>query len=206
MAHQPFTAKEVLRAAIDIEDAPLRQALEAGKGALVLAGHWSAWYHGPAALALAGVKAACVIYDMPVPAISDQFRKSARGFGWTPFTVGRRVPAAARRHFRENGALIIFADATIRPEESDWRPFGPAELSTDRGPARLAFLHGVPALYMRAEMLAGGRCRIRFIPLKAENPEGLSRAWLALLSGDVLWRPGHWWSASFAPVREPAHG
>ncbi len=210
-------SRDEVLALTDVDDGieAMRQAVEAGTGAIVVAGHFGNWEIGGAAVAARGIPLDVVARRQSNP-LFDRLINAARE------RLGMRVierweaTRKSLRTLREGRVLALVADQDARAA-GVFVPFMGRPASTFRGPAVLAQRSGAPVFIGTARRLPDGRydVRLRKIPRPPfDDPEAevvaLTAAHVAALEAAVrgapeqyFWHHRRW---KTAPPAERAHG
>lgn len=190
--------REELIAATDVEglDA-LRAAVDAGRGALLVTGHFGNWEIGGASVAARGVPVDAVARPQTNPHFDRLINRARERLG---ITVIRRGDAtkAALRSLRRGRVVGLVADQDAR-SRGLFVPFFGRPASTYRGPAVLASRTGAPVFMGTAVRKPDGRygVTIRPIPMPAiddpdERADRLTADLAAALEAAVREEPGQY--------------
>lgn len=191
------------------EDA-LRQALDRGRGALLVTGHFGNWEVAAAALAARGYPMAAVVRPLRNPYLNARLEAARHALGYRTIHQ-RRAPVEVPQWLRRGGLVGLVADQDAG-RHGVFLPFFGMLASTPRGPGVLARRARAPALAGFAFRLPGRAARYR-IELErlpdAEPTEALLRAFHARLEAAIrrapeqyFWLHQRW---KTAPAREPVH-
>ena len=174
----------------------LDEALSAGRGVILLTGHFGNWEVGGAATAARGIPIDVVARRQANPLFE-------RELGATRRTLGMRVvfreegPRPLLRALREPRVVALVADQNVR-EGGVFVPFFGELAATARGPALLAARTGAAVVLAVAERVPGplARYRIQYQPLtfqRSGDPETdthhFTRAYLGFLEEAIRRTP-----------------
>jgi KDO2-lipid IV(A) lauroyltransferase len=197
--------KEEVLAATEVEglDA-VREAVAAGRGAIIMTGHFGNWEIGGAALAARGIPMDVVARRQKNPYVDRLINEARARLGMTVIRQGGATRAALRG-LRKGHAVALVADQDARRRGVFVDFFGiPA--STHRGPAVLALRSGAPVFMGTAVRRPGGGYRVRLarVPIPpGDDPEAradrltaeLTRSLEAAIRGEpgqYLWQHRRW--------------
>ena len=203
--------KDEVLAATEVEglDA-LREAVETGRGAIIMTGHFGNWEIGGAALAARGIPVDVVARRQKNPHVDRLINEARSRLGMTVIRQGGATRAALRS-LRKGRAVALVADQDARRRGVFVDFFGrPA--STHRGPAVLALRTGAPVFMGTAARRPGGGYRVRVarVPIPAgDDPDqradrltaGLTAALESAIRdapGQYLWQHRRWKTAPAA--------
>jgi KDO2-lipid IV(A) lauroyltransferase len=190
----------------------LKAALQAGKGAMVIGGHLGNWFYHTTLPASLGYPVSHVANEIPFPPLERDLANMRKRFGLKTIHLGQGGSRLAAEAFERNEIFATLIDLCNRPRHGIEVPFGPASLTVDIGPARLALKHQVPVLLAVSHGLGLDRAQVRLVPAaqfsdlasRAPAPEELMRLWIAQLFQEVANCPEQWWTWSFTRLRNSA--
>lgn len=144
----------------------LSDALDRGRGIVLVAGHLGNWELGAATLAGSGFPLDAIARRQNNPLFDRAMLKTRTGFG---FRVIERHSAArpSLEALRANHVLTLIADQDARAA-GVFVPFFSRLASTPRGPAVFALRTGAPLFLMEPLRQPDGRLRVRVLPLEFE--------------------------------------
>lgn len=190
--------REEVIAATDVHGLePLRRAVAAGKGAILVTGHLGNWEIGGAGIAARGVPVDAVAQRQANPLFDGLINRAREGLG---ITVVRRGGATreALRSLRRGRVVALVADQDAR-RQGVFVPFFGRPASTHRGPAVLALRSGAPVFMGTAVRRPDGRYRvtIREIPTPGgtnleRRANRLTAELAAALESEVREEPGQY--------------
>lgn len=187
-----------LRQNIELEgEEHLQAALDLGHGAVLVCTHVGNWLLAPALLSTAGYRVSAIAFEIPIRSIEAHMQQIWTRYGITIAHPGRDSVRAAKKALDRNEILIIAYDASVRPADSVWMPFGDISIQADPGPSRLARLLKAPILRMHVRPLADARSVVIVRPDRTGESEDLMTAWLMELHDEVSAHPDLWWPWSF---------
>lgn len=188
----------------------LGAALEAGRGAILLAGHLGNWELGVATVAGNGFPLDAIARRQNNPLFDRAILRARTGFG---FRVIDRHNATrpSLESLRRNHVLVLVADQDAR-DNGVFVPFFSRPASTPRGPAVFALRTGAPIFLLEPLRQPDGRLRVRVIPLPFEptgDPEAdtytITAAYAAALERSVRSAPGQYlWQHRRWKTKPPA--
>lgn len=142
----------------------LRQALAAGRGALLLAAHQGAWELVPVALAAEGFRVRAVARPMREPRLQRWLDAHRRALGVRTIPRGAvSGPRAACRVLEEGDVLGILFDHRVK-RGGQWVDFFGRPTRFVAGPVRLAWRSGAPIVPVQIVRAADGGHRVRLRP------------------------------------------
>ena len=172
----------------------VREAVDAGRGVVLVTGHFGNWEIGGAALAARGIPLDVVVQRQANRRFDALINDARRRLGMRVIYRGRATRDALRA-LREGRAVAFVADQDARGAGL-FVPFMGRPASTFRGPAILALRSGAPVFMGTAVRGPDGRydVRLRPIPLPAEgDPEeraaALTAAHVRALEEEIRSRP-----------------
>jgi Kdo2-lipid IVA lauroyltransferase/acyltransferase len=162
------------------------EALEEGKGVILLTGHLGNWEIAGGALALQGYPLDAVVQRIKNPLVDRRIRGLREGFG-VGVIYRKDAPRAVLRSLRRGRIVALAADQNVRRGGLFVDYFG-VPASTARGPALFALRTGAPVVVGTSERLPGWRARyrVRFVRLGAADAipfseEALMRGYFEVL-------------------------
>jgi KDO2-lipid IV(A) lauroyltransferase len=161
--------REAVRARTElVGEAHLTDALEAGKGVVLLTGHFGNWEIGGAALAARGVPLDVVARSQNNPLFDARLNAMRTGLGMR--VVDRRGSTKTLlRSLREGRVVALVADQNVQ-SAGVFVPFFGIPAATARGSALLATRTGAALIFAAAVRLPGGRARYRVTLTPIEPP------------------------------------
>lgn len=192
-------------AATDVDGLePLREAVESGRGAVLMTGHFGNWEIGGASVAARGIPLDVVAQPQANPLVDRLINGAREGLGMTVIRKGGATKAALRS-LRQGRAVALVADQDARAR-GVFVPFFGRPASTHRGPAVLALRSGAPMFIGTAVRREDGRyaVTIRRVEVPAtEDPESQADLLTAELAaalesavrrdpGQYLWQHRRW--------------
>lgn len=192
-------------AATDIDGLEaLRAAVDDGRGAVLVAGHFGNWEIGGGSIAARGVPVDAVARPQGNPHFDRLINRARERFGITVIRQGGATKEALRS-LRKGRVVALLTDQDARTR-GVFVPFFGRPASTHRGPAVLALRTGAPVFMGTAVRRADGRyaVTIREVPvLPAADPEEQADLLTAELAaalesavreapGQYLWQHRRW--------------
>ncbi len=179
----------------------LRQALAAGKGAMLFVNHLGSIGMVAGAFGVRGYDIVIAGNVMPTAYIEREAQRLYASVGAARVHVGANLPYRAAEVFGRNGVFATFIDFSILSKRNAWLRFGKAALHANLGPALIALRNGTPVLCATTTRLAWNRHRITVHPPLAVESSGdsthdatqLTSAALRLLFQDLEAHPEQWW-------------
>lgn len=190
----------------------LRAAVDQGRGAVLVTGHFGNWEIGGAALAVRGIPLDVVVQRQANP-LFDRLINDARARLGMRVIYRGRAPKDALRGLREGRAVAFVADQDAR-RAGVFVPFLGRPASTYRGPAVLALRSGAPVFMGTAVRAPDGRYDVRLRPIPdpppgdaEERAEALTAAYTGALEAAVRERPEqYFWHHRRWKTTPPAPG
>ena len=193
----------------------LEEALAAGKGAILVAGHIGNWELGGAYVAARGVGIDAIARRMRNQLFDRYLHDTRTRLGMAVVhdsDAVRRTP----RSLRENRTVAFLSDQGVRGLASTFVPFFGRPAKTPRGPAVLALRLGVPVLFAGAIRRPDGRYEFRLerVPItdtgdRERDVDTIVAAYTAILEKWVrktpdqyFWHHRRW---KRQPADTPAH-
>ncbi|TVP55763.1 MAG: hypothetical protein EA351_09870 [Gemmatimonadales bacterium] len=137
----------------------LRDALDEGKGVVLLAGHLGNWEFAGAALAARDVPLDVVGRKQSNPLFDERVREMREGFGMRPI-YRHAALRPVLKGVREGRVVALVADQNVRSGGVFVDFFGiPA--SAAKGPGVIPLRTGAPVMFMAVTRLPGWRARYR---------------------------------------------
>ena len=143
------------------------EAVEAGKGVVLVTGHFGNWEIGGAALAARGVPIDGVAQRQSNPLFDRALVAARERLGMRVIERGR-APKLGLRALRAGRVLAFVADQDAR-RAGVFVPFFGRPASTHRGPALLALRTGAPLFLGTALRMPDGRYRIRLEEVEVDR-------------------------------------
>ncbi len=173
-------------------------ALQHGKGAVLVAGHFGNWELMGAAFAQMGYPIHFLVGEQHNRLVDDTMNRNRELMGIGIIRMGVAVRGVIRT-LRNNAFVALLSDQDAGKEGVFVDFFG-RKSSTHQGPAVFALRMGAPILFLSAIRLPGGKMRIRiellrFEDLKEvteENIRKVTQAYTGLLEKAVREHPDHW--------------
>jgi Kdo2-lipid IVA lauroyltransferase/acyltransferase len=174
----------------------LREAMDEGRGALVLTGHLGNWEIGGGAVAARGIPLDVVAQRQKNPRVNERLQRTRERLGMSVI-YRKQAPRDVLRSLRAGRAVAMVADQNVRTGGLFVDFFG-VPASTARGPGLFALRTGTPVFVASAIRLPGGRARYRvrfrrLDPGPADQGEAairsLTRRYLEALEAAVLEAP-----------------
>ncbi len=185
--------ERVERIEVDEDDA-LRHALERGRGAVAVTGHYGNWEGCLAGLVARGVPATVVVQRQENPLVDAYLNRGRAGAGTEVVDRGDAARGALRA-LRRGRAVFFVADQDAG-RTGVFVPFFGRPASTHRGPAMIARRAGAPLVAMAATRTGDLRYRIDASEVDAGREgevddvvERLTAAFTAWLEARVRARP-----------------
>ena len=187
-------------------------ALERGKGAVLVGGHFGNWEFMGAALAQMGYPISFLVGEQHNKFVDDMMNEHRRVMGIRIIHMGIAVRGVIRT-LRSNRFVALLSDQDARSEGIFVDFFGRPS-STHQGPAVFALKTGAPIIFGSAIRLPYGRHRLVIDRLCFDHLEGITQenirevtqAYTSLLERWIRDYPDHWfwmhrrWKTS--PMRE----
>ena len=175
----------------------LRDAVDAGRGVVMVSGHFGNWEICGSALAARGVPLDAVARPQDNPLTDQLINRARERLGMTVVPTGGATKDSLRA-LRAGRAVGLVADQDAR-RRGVFVPFFGRPASTFRGPAVLALRTGAPLFLATARRRPDGRYRVRLqqIPMpETDDPEGqereLTAAWTAGLEAAIREEPAQY--------------
>jgi KDO2-lipid IV(A) lauroyltransferase len=143
----------------------LARAHAAGRGVILVTGHFGNWELGAAYIAARGVPVDAIARRMANPLFDRYLTASRRRAGVTVLAdheAVRRVP----RSLRDGHVVAFVADQGLKGMASTFVPFFGRPAKTPRGPAVFALRLGIPVIFGTAVRLPSGRYRAIVEPIE----------------------------------------
>jgi KDO2-lipid IV(A) lauroyltransferase len=196
----PAQRREDLLARIEfVGFEPLQEWGRAGRGAVVVSGHFGNW---ELLGAVSGMGLAPMKYLLPRqtnPGSDDYLNEVRRGAGVEPLVIGYRMRAGLRA-LKEGAFLGMLPDQDAR-RAGIHVPFFGRPASTHTGPARLAIAANAPIAVGVMERSGRGRFRARILRVLVPDPSAEEEDEVRRLTAEVTevleeairGRPDHWY-------------
>ncbi len=210
--HFPVLNRDRLAGLLDIRGLEnLQQALQAGRGAILLSGHFGAWELLGPAFALNGVAVDLFVRSQKNPLFDDLMNRHR---SWVGADIIRSsgTPRAILRSLRQNRLLVMLADQD-GGRDGIFIPFMGRPASTAPGVARIALRTGAPILMGFVSRQPDGRHRLVIEPPLKVTPSGDSQedlrrileAYTRNLEAHIRAHPHQWfWPHRRWKTRPPA--
>ena len=181
----------------------LRAARAAGKGAIVLSGHFGQWEALRHAMKREGMEAGAIYRPNNNPYYEPIFRAGIEEGGGPIVPKGRAGYRVMIRHLRDGGFMALLPDQ--RTSDGTLLPFLGVEARTSLAAAELALRYDVPLVPAFAPD-EGGLRLVFEAPIPHTDPETMMRAFNDRLSSWVTRHPSqwHWLHDRWRPSREAA--
>lgn len=137
----------------------VRDAVEAGRGGIILTGHIGNWELGGGATALSGIPLDAVVQTQSNPLVDRRLRRTREMLG-VRVIYRQDAPREVLRSLRRGRVVALLADQNARTGGVFVDFFG-VLASTARGPALFARRTGAPVILATAIRLPGWRARYR---------------------------------------------
>jgi KDO2-lipid IV(A) lauroyltransferase len=135
---------------------PVRRQYEAGKGVILVSGHFGNWELAGAYSPMVGFPVDVIVRGQSNPLVDRWVNETRTALGMTPVhdaDAVRRIPRA----FREGRAVGFVADQGVLGLASTFVPFFGRPAKTPRGPAVFALKYGLPIWFLGAVKTASGK-------------------------------------------------
>lgn len=161
----------------------VRDAVEAGRGGIILTGHIGNWEVGGGATALSGIPLDAVVQAQSNPLVDRRLRRTREMLG-VRVIYRQDAPREVLRSLRRGRMVALLADQNARAGGVFVDFFG-VPASTARGPAIFARRTGAPVILATAVRLPGWRARyrLRFRLLDAGDADDAEEASEGVASG-----------------------
>jgi KDO2-lipid IV(A) lauroyltransferase len=191
-------------ASLEGEDS-LSEALQEGRGVMLLGAHFGNWYFVPLLLRSKGYSFTSVVSHVVFPPLERDLQRLRKRFDIRVSFVGCGSSETAAAAFARNEVFATLIDVSVPNRKSTGLAFGAATMQVDLGPARLALRHRVPVLMALShpEPKLGCACvRLFRLPKLRDNdtPESVTLTWLHHLHERVFLHPEHWSPLGFVPL------
>ena len=144
---------------------PIVEAHKAGKGIILITGHFGNWELAGAYVAARGIPIEVIVRRMNNPLFDDYVTKTREGAGMIvvyDHDAVRRTPRA----FKAGHAVAFVADQGVLGLASTFVPFFGRPAKTPRGPAVFAMKYRLPTFFVAAVQLPDGRYRCVATPVE----------------------------------------
>lgn len=145
----------------------MESAMEAGRGAVIVAGHHGNWELLGAYIAARGVPIDVIVRGMSNELFDAYLNETRRVLGMI-VVHDREAVRRAPRSLREGRAVAFVADQGVRGLASTFVTFFGRPAKTPRGAAVFALRFNAPVLFVDALRLPGGKYQIIIEPVVAE--------------------------------------
>ena len=146
----------------------IERAMAAGKGLLVVTGHFSNWEIGGAYIAARGVPLDAIVRRMANPLVDRFLTRTRERFGLRLIHDAQAVRTTPRA-IREGRGVGFLADQGVKGLASTFVPFFGRPAKTPRGPAVFALRLGPPVVFAASMRLPNGRYRLIVRPVTVED-------------------------------------
>ena len=186
----------------------IRQALQQGKGVLLISSHLGNWLHINPRLAESGYRITTVTKQMRVSAVESRIQMLMRRFHINPAHVGDNATKLAQGAFSRNEIFSLYFDVAAQSKHCLLLPLGAGALRVDIGPAILTLRYGIPVLIASSYVTDNNSTRItitpspQYIPVGciAHDVEHLMRLWIRQFQHQLFLCPEQWWAWSFVYI------
>lgn len=171
----------------------LKQAQAAGKGAIIVSGHFGQWEAVRAAVKMHGMESGAIYRENKNRHYERRIKAAIQAGGKPVLTTGRAGTKALVRHLRDGGIISILLDE--KSADGEWLPFLGHDALTSLSAAQLALKYGIPmipAYGVRAD--DGDNFNVEFqAPIPHSDPVTMTQAFNDSLSEQILARPEQWY-------------
>lgn len=171
----------------------LKEAHAAGKGALIVSGHFGQWEAVRAVLKMNGMESGAIIRTHKNPHYARRIRAGIEAGGKPILSTGRAGTMALVRHLRNGGIISMLLDEKY--PEGVRLPFLGLDAFTSLSAAELALKYDlpmIPAYGIRIE--DGNAVQVIFeAPIKHTDSVSMTRAFNDSLSARILADPDQWY-------------
>lgn len=186
----------------------IRQALQQGKGVLLISSHLGNWLHINPRLAELGYRITTVTKQMRVSAVESRIQMLMRRFHINATHVGDHATKHAQEAFLRNEIFSLYFDVADQSKHCFLLPLGAGALRVHKGPAILTLRYGIPVLIANSYVTDNNSTRItiapspQYIPVGciAHDAEQLMRLWLRQFQHQLFLCPEQWWAWSFVHI------
>jgi KDO2-lipid IV(A) lauroyltransferase len=168
----------------------LRTSRAAGKGAIVVSGHFGQWEAIRHALRRSGLETGALYRPNNNPYYEPIFRAGIEKGGAPIVPKGRAGMRALLRHLRGGGIMAILIDQHVG--DGVRLPFLGVPAKTSLSAAELALRHGVPLVPAFAPWEDGRPRIVLEAPIPPSDPETMTREFNDRLSAWVARHPSQW--------------
>jgi lauroyl/myristoyl acyltransferase len=157
-----WSTRQIVDSVVTVNEAPLRAAMSAGRGAIVALPHMANWDHAGAWACLTGMPVTTVAEVLEPPSLFDRFvgYRQALGMEVLPLTSGAAGLAGLRNGLSDNRLVCLVADRDLTRSGVEVQLLG-APASLPPGPAALARVTRAP-LFAAVLSYDGPLLRIEF--------------------------------------------
>ncbi len=197
-ARLPMVTEDFVRENITVEGTRnLDDALEEGRGAVLVTGHYGSWELMGCALVMMGYPITFAVGVQRNPLVQDLMNGLRRGAG-IDIVEAKSVLSLART-VKSNRFVAMLSDQDAGPD-GVFVDFMGTRASTPQGPARLALLTGSPVITGFITRLDGTRHLIKLEPPVSRDPRmtrgeairHITQEYTSRLESYVRKRPDHW--------------
>jgi KDO2-lipid IV(A) lauroyltransferase len=181
------------------------EAHAAGRGIILITGHFGNWELAGSYVAARGVPIECIVRRLNNP-LFDRYVTRTREAAGMRIVPDRDAVRRTPRAFREGHAVAFVADQGVLGLASTFVPFFGRPAKTPRGPAVFAKRAGVPTLFVAAVRQPSGKFRCVVTPVEipesgdreADVDEIVARftaileAWVRRYPGQYFWHHKRW--------------
>lgn len=163
----PSLGNAGVRALFDEESqwSELARLHAAGRGVILVTGHFGNWELGAAYIAARGVPVDAIARRMTNP-LFDRYLTASRGRAGVTVLADSEAVRRVPRSLREGHVVGFVADQGLKGMASTFVPFFGRPAKTPRGPAVFALRLGVPVVFGTAVRLPSGRYRAVVEPIE----------------------------------------
>lgn len=146
----------------------IESAMAGGRGAILVAGHYSNWELAGAYVASRGVPLDVIVRGMSNSLFEGYLNETRARLGMT-VVHDREAVRRTSRSLREGRAVAFLSDQGVIGLASTFVPFFGRPAKTPRGPAVFALRLGVPTLFVIPVRQASGRYRLHVERVPVED-------------------------------------
>jgi KDO2-lipid IV(A) lauroyltransferase len=192
----------------------LAEAMAAGRGVVLLTGHFGNWEWMGARLVLAGFPLAAIAETQPGPGMDRLLNEYRQQVGMTPYVARGNALISAMKALKSGKILGFLADQDAK-ENGVFVEFFGRPASTPQGPAFFASRAGapvVPAFIVRQPRNRGHRILLsppiyaRGGDSPAQQIERLTACMTAIMEERIRRYPDHWWWFQRRWITDPKAG
>ena len=171
----------------------LKKANAAGKGAIIVSGHFGQWEAVRAVLRMNGMESGAIIRTHKNPHYARRIRAGIEAGGKPILSTGRAGTLALVRHLRSGGIISILLDE--KHHEGVRLPFLGIDALTSLSAAELALKYDLPMIPAYGIRIDDGNA-VQVIfesPIKHTNSVEMTRVFNDSLSARILADPDQWY-------------